>query len=1059
MNKKRVLFTVATTLLIAICSYAQPSEVAGTGIADLRNSMVASGDIDNNGTIDLVIAGIDDLGDYTTRVYSNNGNNTFTNLGVSIIALVDGDIALADYNADGYLDIAICGRVKDGVEYSRIYKNNQNNTFSDINAGLQGLVYSSLNWGDYDNDGDVDLLISGKYSSNPVIARTLIYQNNGDDTFTEVEPDIPAVWRGKATWGDINNDGYLDIALSGFGSTNNYITEMYVNNGDGTFNTHNANLTKLAFTEQHFVDYDNDGDFDFWISGRNSTGTNMVILYNNSLGNFSVSSASFAALWNASATWGDYDADGRPDLIYMGLNNTSDPTSYYYQNNGVNDFSVAEWGLSGTAEGDNAWLDFDNDNKLDFFISGSSSGGNSSILYQNDTTNTNSAPGTPTGLSADIAGYKVTLSWTAPADAQTASAGLSYHLSLGTSTGNYNISAQLNSFSAEPGNIKGTNAILILPEGQYFWRVQAIDPSGEVSAASSEGSFAVCDPISIGEDKEICLNNILEMSVSSSETVNWYDQNDALIGSGQDLSYQVTQNGEVRVGITKSIGCTARDTIMVTTLALPAISLPATSEGCEGNTLNFEAGVTDETIEWFAQNGDLLHEGGQLEYVIASNETIKCEVTGTNNCLDSAKVAITALLLPQASLGADFGVCNGQNATLEITGMQTVDWYALPWTEIVTNQEQIEVAVSTDTVIVAEFIGANGCTNRDTINIAANKTILANAGNDTVICYNTNLILGGNPTANDGVAPYIYSWTDENNTTFSSDANPEVNPTTNTFYKLHVTDQNGCEGNDQINVEINPQTTINAGENVDVCYGSSFTIGGEPTAQNSLFQYSYTWWPTTGLDDPDSANPTVTLLDTTTYRLIVSTYLCEPDTDFVTLNAIPLPEITISDNINIGYGGTTLLEADGGISYEWLPTEGLSSPNMAQTDASPEETTIYVVTVTDENECQSQASVTVTVKNDFFIPSLFTPNGDGKNDYFKIYGTGIEVINLIVYNRNGNIVFESNDANFLLETGWDGTSNGAKQPQGSYMYVISGRFVSGSPIDYKNNRGTINLMR
>ena len=68
------------------------------------------------------------------------------------------------------------------------------------------------------------------------------------------------------------------------------------------------------------------------------------------------------------------------------------------------------------------------------------------------------------------------------------------------------------------------------------------------------------------------------------------------------------------------------------------------------------------------------------------------------------------------------------------------------------------------------------------------------------------------------------------------------------------------------------------------------------------------------------------------------------------------------------------------------PTEGLSSPNLAQTDASPEETTSYVVTVTDGNECQSQASVTVTVKNDLFIPSLFTPNGDGKNDYFKIYG-------------------------------------------------------------------------
>jgi gliding motility-associated-like protein len=1004
-----------------------------------------------------VIAGIDDLNQYTTQVYSNKGDNTFEDLGVNIIALIDGDIALADYNADGYLDIAICGRDDSNNKYSRIYKNNQNETFSDITAGLQGLCFGSMDWGDYDNDGDIDLLICGQDDSNT--RKTLIYQNNGDDTFTEVMPDIPAVSRGQASWGDLNKDGYLDIALSGLGTTNNYITEMYVNDGDGTFSTHNANLTKLAFTHQHFVDYDNDGDLDFWISGQNSTGTDMVILYNNSLGNFSASSASFNALWNASAAWGDYDADGRPDLIYMGLNSTSDPTSYYYQNNGVNDFSAAEWGLIGIAEGANAWLDFDNDNKLDFFIAGSSAGGNKSILYQNDTINTNSAPVAPTNLSADVVGYEVTLSWTAPSDAQTASAGLSYHLILGTSTGNYNINAQLNSFSTKQGNIKGTNAILILPEGQYFWKIQAIDPSGEVSAASAESSFAVCDPFDLGEDKEVCLNNLLEMSVSTSETVNWYDQNDASIGSGQNLSYQVTQNGEVRVAVTKSIGCTARDTIAVTTLALPAISLPATDEGCEGKTLNFEAGETGETVKWYAQNGDLLNEGGQLAYVIGTSETIKCEVSGTNGCSDSAKIAITALPLPQASLGDDFGLCNGQSTPLTISGMQTVNWYALPWTQIATNQEQIEVAVTTDTTIVAEFTGANGCVNRDTVNIAAGKTILASAGNDTIICYNTSLVLGGNPAASEGVAPYTYSWTDENDIFFSNEANPEVNPVTNTFYKLHVSDQNGCEGSDQINVEINSQITINAGEDADVCYGSSTKIGGNPTAENSLFQYSYTWWPATGLDDPKLANPTVTLLDTTTYRLIVSTYLCEPDTDYVTLNTLPLPVITISEDINIGYGGSTLLEADGGLSYEWLPTDGLSSPNTAQTDASPEETTTYVVTVTGDNECQSQASVTVTVKNDLFIPSLFTPNGDGNNDYFRIYGTGIEVINMIVYNRNGNVVFESSDANFLQETGWDGTTNGAKQPQGSYMYVISGRFVNGSPIEYKNNRGTINLMR
>ena len=456
MNKKSALLTIAINLLLVICSYAQPSEVPGTGIIDLRNSTVVSGDINNDGNIDLVISGIDDLNEYTTKVYSNNSDNTFTNLGANLIALIDGSIALADYNADGYLDITICGRDDSNTKHSRIYVNNQDNTFSDISAGLQGLCFGSLDWGDYDNDGDVDLLICGQDNSDPAIRHTLIYENTGNNNFNEIVTDIPGVSRGQASWGDINKDGYLDIALSGLGKTNNYITEIYVNNGDKTFSAHNANLTKLAFSEQHFIDYDNDGDLDFWISGQNISGTDMVKLYNNTLGNFSESlaSSSFTPLWDASTSWGDYDADGDADLIYMGLE-SSTPTVYYYQNNNVDDFTLAEWGLLGVAEGDNAWLDFNNDNKLDFFISGSSSGGNKSILYQNDTINTNSAPGVPNGLSADVSGYKATLSWTAVTDAQTASAGLSYHLSLGTSTGNYNINASLNTFSSEHDAIKG----------------------------------------------------------------------------------------------------------------------------------------------------------------------------------------------------------------------------------------------------------------------------------------------------------------------------------------------------------------------------------------------------------------------------------------------------------------------------------------------------------------------------------------------------------------------------------------------------------------------------
>jgi len=674
----------------------------------------------------------------------------------------------------------------------------------------------------------------------------------------------------------------------------------------------------------------------------------------------------------------------------------------------------------------------------------------------------------PSGLNEIIEGYQATLSWNAGSDTETPANGLSYRICLGTSSGTYELIPPIGnlgtgkSYLAEQGQIKETFAIIKdLPEGDYFWRVQTIDASSESSAFTAENSFAICDPVDLGTDKEICLQSTLELSAGAgTDVVNWYSENNSLIASNtQTLSYTITQTDNIRVEVIKSIGCTARDTIGITALTLPVINLQATDRACYGTTLNYEAGLPDETVKWFAQNGDLLATGNQIDYKLAEAETIKCEITGLNGCIDSAKIAITSLALPQFSLGNDYGVCKGSSTLLEVTGMQTVNWFSLSGTQIATNQEQIEPTITSDSSIVAQFYDANNCVNYDTLNITLSEINLVNAGNDTTICFNTSLILGGNPTADGGTAPYIYTWTDENDLQISTDANFEVSPTANTFYILHVSDQEGCEGSDKINVEINPPSTINIGETIELCYGNSTQLGGDPIASGSLFPYSYRWWPETGLSDPSGANPTATPLDTTSYRLIVNTYECAPDTAYVNVNIIPLPEIIISENVNIGFGGTTTLEASGGTYYEWNPVEGLSNPYIAQTEASPETTTTYVVTVTDENDCHSQAAVTVTVKNDLFIPSLFTPNGDGKNDFFKIYGTGIEAINMIIYNRNGNIVFQTSDVNFLLKTGWDGTTNGAKQPEGSYMYVISGRFIDGTIINYNNNRGTINILR
>jgi hypothetical protein len=279
-------------------------------------------------------------------------------------------VSFYDYNNDGWDDITV--NTEDGISV-RFFKNT-NGTFSVDPIAVPDVLYQTkqVNWVDFDNDGDKDIFVTSDVNYNK------LFENDGNFNFTDVTqtsgfPTINMFTYG-ASWGDINNDGFLDVFISNRDGTFTYTNKLYQNDGDGTFTdvTVSAGVdeSRLSFCSA-FFDYNNDGWQDIYVSNDKYTTANLLY-ENNGDGTFTdVSQASETDLIldAMTTTIGDFNNDGWFDIY---ITNTNQGNAFL-KNNGDGTFTdIAS--TSGTTFDSFAWgavfLDADNDKDLDLYVSG-----------------------------------------------------------------------------------------------------------------------------------------------------------------------------------------------------------------------------------------------------------------------------------------------------------------------------------------------------------------------------------------------------------------------------------------------------------------------------------------------------------------------------------------------------------------------------------------------------------------------------------------------------------------------------------------------------------------
>ncbi len=319
-----------------------------------------------------------------------------------------------------------------------------------------------------------------------------------------------------------------------------------------------------------------------------------------------------------------------------------------------------------------------------------------------------------------------------------------------------------------------------------------------------------------------------------------------------------------------------------------------------------------------------------------------------------------------------------------------------------------------------------------------------------LVCPAQNLFLTAQTIGGVAIGNYTYTWTNYPGSTTDT---LHINPLTTTSYIVTVTDSCGNTASDTCTVSfaayIPMQLTLN--NDTTICGGGQVFLDANVT--NGLPIYNYNWTPDVVLQDTATVSP----VNSTTYILNVTDACGYTVADTVNVTVYP-----ISTNFDYSFATNQTVTfsnmSSGASSYYWDFGDG--SEDSISSEADPEHYYVnegtYTVTLiaTNQNGCLDTVGKKIEIIPDFyfFFPNSFTPNKNDKNEYYMGSGTGIKTYRMRIYNRWGNLIFESNDP----LVGWDGTYKGITAEGESFVCVFDLESYGGK----KTRRmGNVNLIR
>lgn len=407
---------------------------------------------------------------------------------------------------------------------------------------------------------------------------------------------------------------------------------------------------------------------------------------------------------------------------------------------------------------------------------------------------------------------------------------------------------------------------------------------------------------------------------------------------------------------------------------------------------------------------------------------------------------ITPVILSTSTNTAN--LCEGESAEIELSaavsagftnpvyqwqGNNGSGWFDLSEPGAQTTQVKISfINAISGTYNYQLLVAEQGNLNSPNCRIASTPLIInVNANPKALITFNGSNCEGGTFQLN-ASGGTSYSWTGPNNFK-SSQQNPvlsQISSRESGVYQVTVTNSNGCSASSSIIVKTISKPLINiniAGGETTICAGEKIQLIAEGGA-------SYRWQPTTGLSNPNVANPIASPDVTTQYTIFVSENGCEASKDIL-IKVIPKATVDAGEDKKILNGQSVELKpaiSGENLQYEWTPANYLDDPKKLNPIANPPSNITYTLHVTSSCGVVSD-EVNIQVYPKIEIPNSFSPNGDGKNDTWNIPALQAFPSHRInIRNRAGQLVYTGKGD----YKAWDGKFNGKNVPAGTYYYSI-----------------------